>query len=146
MISIKSDLIQNMYDLSPYNLLSDIIVAITAYLFYLTMPSDSLFKIFGIFFLVLLTRYFISVMTLMQNESYPKHKKHFQINAYIALFTILIMSYNTTVFAKFVIVLLYSIMNILMKNTFTNDAIFTILLTITFYTSMRTIPVKNNVE
>jgi hypothetical protein len=151
MACVKKDLIQGLYDLSPYALIFDFVVVVTSYLFYITSPNESIYRAGFILVLVFLARYILSAVTVVDRSCYSTAssdvgKKHFHINAHLAILSIYIMSYNTTAFAKNVIILLCGFGTVLVRNSHTNDAVYTLLLTFTLFTYMKTIPVKNNIE
>lgn len=138
---IIKDQLQNYLNFESWSLLRDIILAIVIYLFYVNADFSTSVIAIKYYITILIIRYLISITTTYKNKN--DNTKYFQISGHVSLFMILILlaiqfnlfNLNTNQEMAWILILLYSLLNISGRKHYSSDVLFTMLLVHYLYTS-----------
>lgn len=132
---IVNDYIQSVVDTSTKPFIKEFILIVCLYFFYNIAPTSVFISFLKYVFIMIFFRYFLSVVTQIQN----KHgQRHFILNANVIIFVLVLLSLNRhqlfeRTFLMWLLITLYSLLVISTKEHYTSDVILTIILVYSLY-------------
>lgn len=140
-IQIK-DYLQDTFDLSQYSIVRDIILIVSVYLFYRNIPFEIFINLIKYYICLIIIRWILSNITTITKKQNDKDKKYFQISGHTILFVLLIlMSLDNNIFTNktlaYIIIVAYSLLNILVKAHYSYDVLMSIFLTFYMYNYLK---------
>lgn len=138
---VIKDQLQNYLNFEKWSLLRDIILAFFIYLFYVNADFNTSVIAIKYYITILVIRYLISITTTYKNKN--DNSKYFQISGHVSLFMILILlsiqynlfNLNINQETAWILILMYSLLNISVHKHYSSDVLFTMLLVYYLYTS-----------
>lgn len=131
---IINDHIQSLIDTSDKPFIKEFILLLSLYLFYTYVPQYVFVSFIKYVLILILFRYFLSVVTDIQSKS---GNRHFVLNANVIIFSMVLFSLNRyqlqKPFVMWIMILSYCVLVISTKEYYTSDIILTLVLVYSIY-------------
>jgi hypothetical protein len=131
---IVNDHIQSLIDTSDKPFIKEFILLLSLYLFYTYVPQYVFVSFIKYVLILILFRYFLSVVTDIQSKS---GNRHFVLNANVIIFSMVLFSLNRyqlqKPFVMWIMILSYCVLVISTKEYYTSDIILTLVLVYSIY-------------